>query len=167
MQAVSDATPLIHLSKINRVHYLKRLFEKIFIPKEIYEEVVVKGKKLNKKDVVLIEGMINENFIEVRDAASKAEIPNLHAGEMKAIALCKELKIKTLIIDEKEGYDAAGLMGLNPLRTTTLLLMLLDKNVIKFPEYKESLLNLSGSGYFLSAETYERLLEAGHTKNRK
>lgn len=161
MQAVSDATPLIHLSKIGKISRLKRLFEKVFIPKEIYEEVVVKGKSLNKKDVVLIEALIEENFIEVKETASKIEMPNLHLGELKAIALCKELKIKNLLIDDKEGYDAAELIGLNPLRTTALLLRLLDKKFVKFSEYKESLLKLSESGYFLSADTYERLLEAG------
>ena len=161
MQAVSDATPLIHLSKISKISYLKKLFDKIFIPKEIYEEVVVKGKELNKKEVVLIEGLIEENFVMVKETSSKAEMPNLHIGELKAIALCNELKVKNLLIDEKEGYEAAGLVGLNPLRTTALLLRLLNKKLIKFEEYKESLLALSESGYFLSAEAYERLLEAG------
>lgn len=161
MQAVSDATPLIHLSKTGKISYLKRLFEKIFIPKEVYGEVIVRGKELNKKEVVLIEELIKENFIEVKEFSSKIDIPNLHIGELKAIALCEGLKIKNLLIDEKEGYDAAKLIGLNPLRTTALLLKLLNKKYIKFEEYKESLLALSESGYFLSAETYERLLEAG------
>ena len=149
MQAVSDATPLIHLSKISKISHLKKLFDKIFIPKEIFEEVV------------LIEGLIEENFVMVKETFSKAEMPNLHVGELKAIALCNELKVKNLLIDEKEGYKAAELVGLNPLRTTALLLRLLNKKIIKFEEYKESLLALSESGYFLSAETYERLLEAG------
>lgn len=161
MQAVADATPLIHLSKISKISYLKKLFDKIFIPKEIYEEVVVKGKELNKKEVVLIEELIKENFIIVKETSSKVEMPNLHVGELKAMDLCNELKVKNLLIDEKEGYEAAELIGLNPLRTTALLFRLLDKKFIKFDGYKESLLNLSESGYFLSAETYERLLEAG------
>ena len=88
-------------------------------------------------------------------------MPNLHAGELNAIALCNELKIKNLLIDEKEGYEAAQLIGLNPLRTTAILLILSNKKLINFEEYKESLLALSESGYFLSAETYERLLQAG------
>lgn len=161
MRAVSDATPLIHLSKIGKIGYLEKLFDKIFIPEEIYGEVVTAGKKLHKKEVVLIEELIRKNFIEIKKATSKVEMPNLHLGEMKAIALCRDLKIKNLIIDEKEGYDAAELMGLSPLRTTALLLKLVDKKFINFQEYKESLIGLSESGYFLSAETYERLLEAG------
>jgi len=165
MQAVSDATPLIHLSKIGKLSYLKRIFDKIFIPKEIYDEVVVKGKQLYKKDAVLIEELMKKNFIIVKDADSAIQMPNLHIGELKAIALCKELKIKNLLIDEKEGFNASKLLGLTPLRTTALLLTLLNKKIIKFNEYKESLLNLSESGYFLSAETYERLIEAGKKLN--
>ena len=161
MQAVSDATPWIHLSKISKISYLKNLFDKIFIPTEIFEEVVVKGKELNKKEVVLIEKLIEENFIIVKSSYSKIEMPNLHIGELKAISLCRELKIRNLLIDEKEGFDAAILLGLKPLRTTALLLRLLSKKIIKFNDYKEALLNLSESGYFLSAETYEKLLEAG------
>ena len=161
MQAVSDATPLIHLSKISKVSYLKKIFEKIFIPKEIFEEVVVKGKEFRKKEVFLIEELIKEEFIIITETPSKIELPNLHAGELNAIALCNELKIKNLLIDEKEGYEAAQLIGLNPLRTTAILLILSNKKLINFEEYKESLLTISESGYFLSAETYERLLQAG------
>ncbi len=159
--AISDATPLIHLSKIGRISDLKYIFDKIIIPKEIYNEVVVSGKEHNKKEVVFIEKLIEENFIIVKEASSSVVMPDLHEGELKAMALCKSLKIKTLLIDEKEGYDTALILGLQPLRSTSLLLRLLHKKRITFNEYKESLLNLSESGYFLSAETYEKLLEAG------
>jgi len=77
------------------------------------------------------------------------------------MSLCKDIKIRALLIDEKEGYEAALILGLKPLRTTSLLLRILNKKMIKFNDYKEALIGLSESGYFLSAETYERLLEAG------
>ena len=159
MQAVSDATPLIHLSKISKVSYLKKLFGAIFIPKEIFEEMVIKGK--GHKEVAFIEKLIEEKFVNVKEAHSSINMPNLHTGELKAMALCKDLKIRALLIDEKEGYEAALILGLKPLRTTSLLLRILNKKMIKFNDYKEALIGLSESGYFLSAETYERLLEAG------
>src|SRR3989338_6933170 len=143
MKAISDATALIHLSRIGKIHYLKKLFESVIIPVEVYEEVVIKGKALGKKDTVLIENLVSENFIQVKKASSRSEMRGLHLGEIRAIALCSKLKVKTLIIDEKEGYEAAKLMGLNPLRTTALLLKLLVKKIINFAEYKESLLALS------------------------
>ena len=53
------------------------------------------------------------------------------------------------------------MINLTPIRTTSLLLIFLDKKIINFNEYKESLKELSESGYFLDAITYERLLDAG------
>jgi len=161
MQAVSDATPLIHLSKISKVSYLKKLFGAIFIPKEIFEEIVIKGKEFKKKEVAFVEKLIEEKFVIVKEARSSLNMPNLHIGELKAMSLCKDIKIRALLIDEKEGYEAALILGLKPLRTTSLLLRILNKKMIKFNDYKEALIGLSESGYFLSAETYERLLEAG------
>jgi len=147
-----DRTGHLPTEKIRRSFTLKRsVFRKL---KEV-------SKRKRKGMSELLEGLIEENFVMVKETFSKAEMPNLHVGELKAIALCNELKVKNLLIDEKEGYKAAELVGLNPLRTTALLLRLLNKKIIKFEEYKESLLALSESGYFLSAETYERLLEAG------
>jgi len=163
MLAVSDSTPLIHLAKINKIIYLQKLFKKIFIPKEIYSEII-KGKEQGKKEIVVIEGFIN-NFIIIKEISANINLSSLHLGELKAIALCKELKIKNFLIDEKEGFDSAQIFGLNPVRTTSLLLILLDKKIISFREYEKSLLDLSESGYFLSAETYNILLNAG--KNLK
>ena len=85
MQAVSDATPLIHLSKISKVSYLKKLFGAIFIPKEIFEEIVIKGK--GHKEVAFIEKLIEEEFVNVKEARSSLNMPNLHIGELKAMSL--------------------------------------------------------------------------------
>lgn len=161
MKAVSDATPLIHLAKIGKLSYLTTLFDTLYIPREIHEEIIVQGKAQGKSEVISIQKMIESNTLIVREVSSTLEMPGLHLGECKALALCKDLKIKTLLIDEKEGHEAALLLGLKPLRTSALLLKLLKKNALSFKEYKDSLLRLSESGYFLSAETYELLLTAG------
>ena len=46
MIVVSNSTPLIALPKIDLFHLLKKYFGKIFIPKEVYSEVVIRGGKL-------------------------------------------------------------------------------------------------------------------------
>jgi len=158
MQSVSDATPLIHLAKIGKLDYLSKLFTKIHIPKEIHTEVVLKGKELGKSEVFQIEDLINKRFILVHDISSELNLPHLHAGEADAIALCQELKIRSILVDDKEGYDTALMMGLKPLRTTALLLMLRNRKHISFSEFRHSLLKLSKSGFFLSAEVFEKLL---------
>lgn len=160
MLAVSDSTPLIHLAKIGKLHYLKKLFDNVLIPKEVYEEIIIKGKEQNKSEVPIIEKSIG-NFIIIKECGLMINQPNLDLGELKAISLCKELKIRDLLIDENEGYDTTLILGLKPLRTSALILRLLNKKIIDFEEFQEALLNLSKSGYYLSAELYSRLLETG------
>jgi len=46
MIAVSNSTPLIALAKINRLDILKDYFGKIYIPEEVYDEVVRRGGDL-------------------------------------------------------------------------------------------------------------------------
>ena len=161
MKAISDSTPLIHLAKIGMINFLKELFEEIIIPKEIYEEIIVEGKKQGKNEILSIEKLMEEKFITIKELESDIEIDNLDRGEKRCIALCKQLNIDTILIDEKEGSNVALLLNLNPIRTTSILLILLDKNLINFNEYKELLKKLLESGYFLDALTYEKLLSIG------
>ena len=161
MKAISDSASLIHLAKIGRIVMLKRIFDEILIPKKIYEEVIEKGKELEKSEIFEIQKLIDEKFIKIIEVSSNLEILSLDDGEKEAISLCKEIKIKTILIDEKEGFNFASMINLTPIRTTSLLLIFLDKKIINFNEYKESLRELSESGYFLDAITYERLLDAG------
>lgn len=43
MIAVSNSTPIIALSKIEKLHLLKDYFKEIYIPEAVYEEVVIRG----------------------------------------------------------------------------------------------------------------------------
>ncbi len=166
MKAVIDSSALIHLGKIKRISLLKKLFEKIYIPKEVYDEVIIKGKEKDKKEIILIEELIKNNFIEIKESFAKDYLQDLDIGEAKAISICKELKIKNLIIDDTEGYETAEILGLNPLRTSSLLFILLDNKHIDLKEYENALLELSQSGYFMSAEIYQRLLSAGRNTRK-
>ena len=160
MLVICDSTPLIHLARIGKLHYIKDLFDKIIIPKEVYEEVIKNGKELNKGEIYIIEEFI-DNFIIIKEANLKINQFNLDLGELKALSLCQELKIKNILIDEKEGYNSALILGLKPLRTSALMLRLLNKKIINLKDYSESLFSLSQSGYFISAEIYKELIERG------
>ncbi|MEK6926871.1 MAG: DUF3368 domain-containing protein [Nanoarchaeota archaeon] len=166
MKAISDSTPLIHLSKIGCINFLKDLFEEIIIPEEVYNEIIVKGKEQGKNEVFLIENLIEEEFIKIRETNSTMEVTNLDKGEKECILLCKELRINNLLIDEKKGFSIANMFNITPIRTTSILLILLDKNIINFNKYKELLRKLSESGYFLDIKTYEKLLSIGENINK-
>lgn len=46
MIVVSNSTLLIALSNIDLFYLLKKYFGKVFIPREVYSEVVTRGEKL-------------------------------------------------------------------------------------------------------------------------
>jgi len=46
MIAVSNSTPLIALARIQRLELLHDFFQEIYIPEEVYDEVVRRGKDL-------------------------------------------------------------------------------------------------------------------------
>ena len=143
------------------INLLKNLFEEIIIPKQVYEEVIVKGKEHWKNEVLAIEKLIEGGFIKIKSANSVIELENLDKGEKECITLCKELNIPTLLIDEKEGFDACIIFNLTPIRTTSILLVLLDKKIINFNKYNNFLKELLKNGYFIDALTYEKLLKIG------
>ncbi len=47
---VFDATPLIYLTKVGKLHLIGNISEKKVIPGSVFEEVVVKGKEAGKTD---------------------------------------------------------------------------------------------------------------------
>ena len=163
MKAVSDATPLIYLSKIGCVHFLKEVFEEIVISEGIYDEVIVKGKEKGENDILLIEEFIKEKFIIIKKPRAVMEIDKLDRGEKESISLCKELKISTILIDERAGFSVAQMLNLIPIRTTSVFVILLDRKIINLNKYKELLKLLPEKGYFLDAQTYQKLLSIGET----
>lgn len=156
---VSNTTPLTYLAKLNKIDLIKNLYKKILIPQEVYQEII-KGKESGKNEVFLIENLINERFIQVKETEEiKKEIKSLHIGELKAINLCFQENIKDILIDDKEAYEICKLFKLNPIRTTALLLEFTKKNFIKKNEFKDLLIKLSKEGYFLSIEVFDYLVK--------
>jgi len=162
---ISDSSPLIYLAKLNKLDLIKDIYKKILIPREVYQEIVM-GDDSNKEEIVLIESLIESKFIQIKEVKKiKKEIKSLHKGELKAINLCFNEKIKDILIDDKEAYGLCKLFNLNPIRTTALLLECVKRKLIKKEEYKELLIQLSEEGYFLTLNVFEYLM--GTVENMK
>ncbi len=158
---ISNSTPLIYLAKLNKLNLVIDIYKKILIPEEVFSEVVLGGKELNKKEVILIEDLISQKVIEVKEVKElKRELNTLHTGEAKAISLCLNEKIKDILIDDKEAYELCKILNLNPIRTTAFLLNCAKNKIISKEEFKENLINLSQEGYFMTADVFQYLLDA-------
>ena len=46
---VFDATPIMYLAKVGKLHLIENISEKKVIPGSVFEEVVVKGKEAGRR----------------------------------------------------------------------------------------------------------------------
>ena len=165
MKTIADATILIHLAKAGKIDLLSKIFDTIIIENEVYREILERGEA--HSEVPIIKKLIEEGYILVREVSNIIDMPHLDEGEKRSISLCKEMNISSLLIDEEEGFNIALMLHLSPIRTTSLLIILLDRGLISLKEYESSLRSISESGYFLDAVTYERLITLGKNIAKK
>ncbi|RLA69270.1 MAG: hypothetical protein DRG09_06165 [Epsilonproteobacteria bacterium] len=144
---VSDSTIIITLLNIERVDILKNIFDEVYIPTKVYNEVVV------EEDVTLEASFFIKKEIEDR-TLYKLLSRSLDAGESEAIVLAKEMKL-SLIIDEKKGRGIANNMGINIIGFLGLLLLNHKKKYL----HEEEILEVYNSAKEASFRVSQRLEE--------
>ena len=144
---VSNATPIIAFSRINRLDLFQQVTGAIIIPQEVEKELY--GHR--RTDVPALN---RSNWIKVRKVKSQADVelllPSLDKGEAEVIVLSKELGAGLIIIDELTARKVAIMMGLPVIGAAGLLMHakrtglikevkpLLDDMILKGIRYKES-----------------------------
>lgn len=153
MRVVSDSTPIISLSSINKIELLKLLFNQIYIPKAVYKEIKTK-KLFGYKE-------IDSEWFKVTDIKGGKYLGfllnDLDAGEAEAIVLAKEIEADTLIIDERIGYDIAKSQHIFAIGTLSVLLMAKQKGMIQ--KVKPTLEEMVQKGRWYSERTCKSFLE--------
>ena len=130
---ISDTTALIILAKSDAFSLLSNLFQKIYIPKAVYDELMVKDdivnyriKEFDKIEVKPVSDMITLERIK------KLKIDK---GEVEAISLALELNLM-LIIDERKGRKIALNQGLKIVGVLGVLIENYRREFISFDELK-------------------------------
>lgn len=154
MVVVANSTPLIALSKLRLFRLLKEYFGEVAIPKEVYEEVVIRGGNLfGAKEVS------NSNWIKVIEPENRIAVDSLSMhlgkGEAEAIILAKE-KNTLLIIDDKDGRTMATNIGIQVTGTVGLLMLAAEDGKI---DLKKTLEELIASGFRLSKSEYKKIID--------
>jgi len=153
---ISDAGPLIALAKINRLDLLNQLFEQVWIPKAVLEELEINS---GKKGALVLKNIIeNKKWIKIKEVL---DIPLnlkkvLDLGELQAIILAKKEKIP-LLIDEKIGRKFAKKEGVKIVGTAALFVVAKQKGIIK--KVNPILDEIRNSGYRLSDGICNKILE--------
>jgi predicted nucleic acid-binding protein len=162
---VSNSTVLIYLAKIGKLNLLKELFRDVLIPAEVFNEVVIRGKENQHSDAFIVERVIEEGWIHIKDIEAFVELEDfgIDLGEAQAITLAKSLGVPVLL-DQTHARNAAKAFGLRPRGTIFVLLAALKKKLLTSEEYQDSLEDLVKAGFRMSDVVYLEAVRLGRRK---
>ena len=127
MIVVSNTTPIISLSSINKINLLEEIFKKIYIPIAVYNEIRAKNSYGFSE--------IEENFFIIKPITNSIYknilLKDLDEGEAETITLALEMKAEIILIDERLAYKIAKSLSLNPIGTISVLIEAKRRNLIK------------------------------------
>ena len=122
MKAVVNSTPLIALAITGYLPLLNRLFEQVFVPVSVYEEVVLQGEGRPGAEVVAQTDWLMVQAPE-RPLSLPAELLQLDRGEQDVIVLAQAIEADWVLIDEKLARRIASALGLQVKGTVGVLLI--------------------------------------------
>lgn len=155
---ISNASPLIALSNIGQLELLKKLFQKIIIPKAVYQEVVDEGK--DRSGTAEVKKAVNK-WIEVKEVKNSDEVKTLRAlldyGEAEVVVLAQEIKADLLILDNREPRVFAKHLGFNLIGTIGVLMLAYEKEFLKNPI--EKIFELREKGFYISDRLLKEIIK--------
>jgi Predicted nucleic acid-binding protein, contains PIN domain len=162
-KAVCNSSPIIGLSIIGRLDLLWQIFNEVFIPEEVYNEVINNNRYKNFGENELKEALEKKN-IKVYKIQNTAFVDQmygrLHRGELEVMIAAKELKINRVIIDDRSARNFSETMLLKSIGLIGILIA--AKKIGLITEVKKYLDLLINEEYRISKKLYfEALKDAG------
>ncbi|MEM3502454.1 MAG: DUF3368 domain-containing protein [Candidatus Bathyarchaeia archaeon] len=166
MPIVSNTSPLIWLSKVGRITLLKKLFDEVIIPEEVYKEAVERSLQEGFSDALAIKECIDQGWIkilklneretELREKMMKKAF-EIHVGEAQAIILARKTDA-LLLMDESSGRAFAETLGLKVKGTIYVVMKAFREKLIDRTETKEMMLALVSKGFRIEPKLLARIL---------
>ncbi len=153
MIVISDTSPISNLLTISQVQLLPAVFQQVYVPQEVWQELSVFHPDLSV--------LTNASWLEVKTVRNQTLVQQLRQdldmGESAAIALAVELSIPVILMDEKLGRSVARQYKL---RTTGLLGVLLEaKSTGHLPAVKPIVDQIrQQAGFFIAEALYQQVL---------
>lgn len=156
MIVVSDTTAISNLIRIGEVDLLRILYGEIWIPKAVYEELLIlKDLGINVLEVLKYDYF---KIVEVNnDILIKELMIDLDKGEAEAIALAIEKKVEYLLIDELKGRKIASEKSIKIIGKLGILIKAKQEKLIE--SVKEKMDDLRSIGFWISQSLYDKIVE--------
>ena len=152
MIVVTNSTPIISLAKIDKLHLLRDIFGKIYVPNAVYKEVALKGKgRPGSKEIEEAEWVASKEVYNI--TSKKHLLAYLDEGEAEVILLADELSADLVIMDERKGYEVlSNLLNIKVIGTIAILSMAKDLRLIE--NIKPYLDKMKANGVWIDDQIY-------------
>jgi predicted nucleic acid-binding protein len=156
MIVVSNSGPLIALSEIGQLSVLSSLYDRVLIPRAVWEEVVIRGRNPS-----VVAAVRSATWIQTVDVHDLAEVQSLRAqvgaGESEAITLAFTIGADLLLIDDARGRRIAEAKGIAKIGVVGTLISAKRHGVIE--SVRPLLQQLRNSGFYMDDELMLTALE--------
>lgn len=117
MEVICNSGPLMTLAKLNLLSLLKKLYDEVLIPKAVYSESVIMGKKKGYEDARTIELFLDRNNWEPKeispeDINKELKDLNLDRGEVECLYLANSSAESPVLIDDEYARKVARRQGI-------------------------------------------------------
>ncbi|HHY74695.1 MAG TPA: DUF3368 domain-containing protein [Bacillus bacterium] len=156
---ITNSTPIIGLSILGKLHLLADLFEEIYVPKAVFEEIIdsYSSRQYGRDELAR---MVREGTFQLYDVQNSGLVKKLygklHEGELEVIVGAKELDLKFVAIDEHAARTLSKTFLLQPIGTIGILI--LAKKVGLIEEVKPLLDKLLKHDFYMSKKLYRQAL---------
>jgi predicted nucleic acid-binding protein len=156
MKVIVDATPLIALALLERLDLLRQIFDEVYVPSSVHEEVAAdKAGRPGAKAVAQAE------WLRVVSPSAQPTIEpmllGLDAGEIDVLLLAREIQPDWVLIDERQGRRVARVLGLPVKGTLGILLTAVLAGLVSKEEALSGLELLVTKGIRISPQWQEWL----------
>ncbi len=116
---IADSGPLIALSIIGKLELLRQLYQQVWIPPAVWDEVVCKGKGLPGAEAVKYLPWLEIHAPD--DSILQVLSILVDRGEAEAIALAQAIPNSTVLLDDAKARRVAEHFGISRIGTLGIL----------------------------------------------
>ena len=157
MIVVSNASPLISLSRIGQLELLPQLFQAVSVAEEVFQEVTVAGAGKPAASAVAQAKWLFRKQVSPQPWFAAGR-PKFGLGELHTIALALELHADLAVIDERGARKLAEARGLKVMGCVGLLEVGFRRGLVA--DLRAVYERLEGEGAFVSREILDGSLNA-------
>lgn len=147
---IGDSSALVALAVVNQLELLEKLYDNLYIPQAVFDEVTQIGKPQSNKLRQFLQGKVKQVDLTLTQLG-------LGLGELEAITLYKKLDADVLLIDDNRAKKYAFLNGVKVIGSLGILIKAKEQGHLD--KVKPFLDEIQKSEVYISHKLIEKVLE--------